>query len=206
MVDADPAAPRNKELMNFTLISFLDTYDLACSLRPRAGMFGGSGVRTLHLRGPKKGAEDPDDESDYGRSREAARWPEFKTLIGRIERLGEQIFSNYGGGHVEFGRIFLEWLDVGATVPWRKLEGDYFERFNRLHLALRTNPGCMLYSGVEAIQLPPGQMARMNVMVPHSAVNLGASPRVHLVLDVRRAGRPAEAPALNLPEVVEEPG
>lgn len=182
-------------MINFTFLPYIDAYyDVARSMHSRAGMFVGKGVRTLHLRGPKKGAEDHDDAIDYGRSTAAVKWPEFKTMLGGLERMGEQIT----GGKIEFGRIFLEMLDVGTLVPWRRLESEYFERFNRLHLALRTNPGAMLYSGCEAIQLLPGQLTRVNVRVPHSAINLGNSPRIHLILDVRKAD-PVEPKSLGLP-------
>jgi Aspartyl/Asparaginyl beta-hydroxylase len=169
-------------LNNFVFLQVIEAYDLVCSLRQRAGLFTGGPIRTLMLRGPKKGAEDHDDAAAYLRSREAARWPELTVVLKQIERVGERV----AGGPVDVGRVSLQWLDAGAVVPWRRESGDYYARFWRLHLPLRTNPGAMVYSGIESIQVLPGQLTQVNVLAYHSAVNLGETPRVHLVVDLAK--------------------
>lgn len=167
-------------MLNFIFLPYVDTFDLACSLRPRAALFGGKEIRTLMLRGPKKGAEDTDNAAVYIRSREAVRWAELKAVLNTVEQHAERIAN----GPVDFGRVYLEWLDAGAVAPWKRFSGIYYERFWRLHLALRSNPGAMLYSGPEALQLLPGQLTQVNVRTPHSALNFGISPRIHLVIDL----------------------
>lgn len=170
-------------MQNFTFIRCLDVYDLACSMRSRVGLLAGKEVRRLMLRGPKKDAVDPDDVAAYVRPRDAAKWVELKIMLGQVEQIAETIAN----GPVEFGRISIEWLDPGAIIGWRRTEGAYAQRFWRLHLPLRTNPGAMVYSGVEAVQILPGQLTQVNVLVPHSAINLGDAPRVHLLIDVAKA-------------------
>lgn len=169
-------------MQNFQFLRYLDTYDLMCSMRSRVGLFTGKEIRRLTLRGPKKDAPDPDDAAAYVRPREATKWVELKVTLGQIEEIGEAIAQ----GPVEFGRIYLDWLDPGVKTGWRNMEGAYYRRFWRLHLPLRTNPGAMVYSGVEAVQMLPGQLTQVNVLAPHSAINLGNAPRVHLIVDVAK--------------------
>lgn len=159
-------------------------------MRSRTGLFQGRGVRRLMLRTHKADAADPEDASAFIRSREASRWPELKTMVRHIETIAETIAQE----PVDIGRIYLEWLDTGATINWRRLETPYYQRFWRLHLPLRTNPFAMTYSGVEAVQILPGQLTQVNVLAPHSAINLGETPRVHLILDVAKAVKKTESP------------
>lgn len=167
-------------MQNLRTLCFVDTFDLLCSLRPRIGLFLPAGhVRELPLRSARKGT-DPAD-GDFVVSREASRWTEFKTTLGRLKRAGEAIL----GGELEFGRIYLEMLDAGGVVPWRRETDPCSERFVHVVLPLRSNPMAVTYSGIESATLAPGWLTIVNVRVPYGAVNFGDHARIHLVLDVR---------------------
>ena len=174
-------------MTNFVPIAFLDTFELAASLRRRMGAFvldplDMLGPRCLKVRGPRTGADDPDDDLAFVAYKDAANWPELRATLGRISRIGE---ATIGG--VEFGRVFLELLMPATRLPWDVLVEDrYSERFSRLHLPLRTNPAAIVYAGTEQMHLLPGQLTIVNQRAGVSAVNLGEWPRIHLVVDFKR--------------------
>ena len=55
----------------------------------------------------------------------------------------------------------------------------------RLHLPLEVNAQCWSFSGGIWQQLHPGRVYRMDPTILHGAVNWGATPRIHLMLDLR---------------------
>lgn len=177
-------------MANFTPIVFLDTFDLAASLRERMGFFkpvpDQLGVRAIHYRGLKQDTEEEDEQ--FTGYTVTARWVELANTVKRIKRIGDQFV---GGEGIEFGRIFLEMLDPETALPWRVNSAPYFQHFARAHLPLRTNPAARQFVGTESAHLLPGQLTVVNMRGLSSALNLGEDPRVHLVLDFRRKAEAA---------------
>lgn len=169
--------------MNFAFIAWLDTFELAASLRTRAGLFKTEepGRRILPVRSIRKGTEEVDEDFVGFTYATPAKWPELGNLRSRLTRLGNDML-----GAVEFGRIFFEQLDPGATLAPHRETGPYFERWRRAHLPIRTNPGAMLYSGIEQVSPAPGNLVGIAMNLPCWAVNLGEYPRVHLIVDFRK--------------------
>lgn len=66
-------------------------------------------------------------------------------------------------------------------------QGRYFDRTDRFHLVIQTNPGATLTSGGETAHLAEGEVWYFNDHVKHSGENKGFSPRIHLVVDCWRA-------------------
>lgn len=167
--------------MNFTPLTFVDTFDLAASLPAKMGMFGAGedGLRQIVVRGPRPGG-DPDDDLAFVRYKRAM-WPEMKAMIERIKRIGDM------AGGIEFGRITLDLLPAGTRLPWVVEDSEYSRRFMHSHLALRTNPGVITYAGPAAIHLPVGMLT----LVPWSGIatatcNHGESGMIRLVVDTRK--------------------
>jgi hypothetical protein len=173
---------------NFVSIRWFDCYELACSLRSRMGLFQKAAEgepRILPIRGPRKGTgEDDDDFVFYAAAVGKGKWPELTGMLNRIKRQGEAI------GGVEFGNVFIELLSGGSALPWRAERGEYFTRYERSHMALRTNPAALMYSGLETLHMAEGWLNAVNVCALHSAVNLADTPRIHLVLDTRAKSVP----------------
>lgn len=166
--------------MNFLPIAFVDTFDLVASLPQRLGEFkGDGGRRVLLLRGQRKGAK-PEADDAFVDAAVMRRWPELTNVLERIRLIGAQT------GGIELGRIQMEMLFPGCALPWTKDVGAYAQRYERAHLALRVNPGCMLFAGAESLGPLPGNLTVANRRVLNSAINVGESPRVHLVVDFRR--------------------
>jgi hypothetical protein len=166
--------------MNFAPIAFVDTFDLTASLRTKMGLFKpyGDGLLSIPIRGPRANADDPDDDLAFGTYKHA--WVEAKTTISRLKRIGDQL------GGADFGRVALQMLKAGATLPWDMESGPYYDRFSRAVLPLRTNPGVMLYSGVESWAPVIGLLTVVNHRVVQSAINLGEHPAIWMSLDFCR--------------------
>lgn len=167
-------------MANFVPLLFVDHIDLAGSLRRHEGLYDHGTPRILPVHVPRKGSEDDDEDFVYLAST-MGKWVELKNFLGRIKREAERLT-----GPIEFGRIWIEMLDPGVTLPWTTESGPYIERHTRVYMALRTNPGVLMVSGCEAASPAPGWVTAVNVRVPCTAINMGQHPCVHLVLDWKR--------------------
>jgi aspartyl/asparaginyl beta-hydroxylase len=133
----------------FTILGWLDVFDLAASLPKRMGEFEGKGRRICRKS-----------------------WTELEDLTLLLRNAGNRL------GHVTENSFQLEMLDAGHCSPWRKAEGIL-----RMHLVLRTNPHSILYSGIESMSPGQGVIVVFDPRVPFSAINLGETPRIHLIGD-----------------------
>jgi hypothetical protein len=86
------------------------------------------------------------------------------------------------------GKVMLVELAPGGSLAWHKDEGAYAQAHMRFHLPLVTNPMAFLLAGGEQAHVPVGALTFFDTSVLHSAINLGETPRVHLIVDVRRGG------------------
>lgn len=162
--------------MNIAAVAFIDPFDLAASLRRRLGLFQGEGLRKmLPLRGPKRGA-DPDDDTLFVWSKERERWGELSAMLGHLAHTQD----------ILWGRIELEMLMPGGIVPWARDQTPYGQRFTRAHVALRTNPSAMNFVGGTAVNMAAGVVNLIDRTLPCSAINLGETSRVHLIVDFRK--------------------
>ena len=185
-------------MANLMPVGWIDVYDLACSLRSRVSEFQGTGTRQLPVRGPRAGG-DGDDEYAFVESRRplVRKWVELDTVRRKIEDAATQRI----GGAIEFGRIFFEMLDPGVHQGLRRDSRPYAARHARLIVGIRSNPGCWLWCPPEQFLLSAGQVIMTTAGLLHAAVNLGDTPRVNLVIDVK--AKPQAAETL-IPAVKEE--
>jgi hypothetical protein len=169
-------------MANFLPLLFVDHIDLAGTLRRHEGLYDRGTPRILPIRHPRKGTEAEDEDFVSGpRDGPIAKWVEMKNFLGRLKREAEKLT-----GPIDLGLVWLEMLDPGVTLPWATESGPYIERYTRVHMALRTNPGALMISGCEASSPAPGWVTAVNVRVPCTAINMGQNPRVHLVVDFKK--------------------
>lgn len=163
--------------MTFAALAWVDTFELAASLRgPRVGLFPKSGeCRILPLRGPKRDA-DPEDDATFVRF--FTKWPELTNLLDELRRIA--------GGGVEYGRIYLEMLMPTGIIPWEHDTSGYAQRFQRVHVAVRTNPNAYVFIAGAAVNMQPGIVNLVDRRYPISAINMGTSWRCHLIVDFRK--------------------
>jgi hypothetical protein len=182
-------------LSAFTFVGFIEPFDLICSLKGRMGLFAGTGLRTLHLRGPRKGG----DGEDYVDTRELSRWPEVRAVLQRVEAFCKKRFS----ADIEFGRVYLEMLDPGTAAPTRSARNHYGFSHLRLVLALRANPGAYLWCPPDQLVLTAGQLVLTGPALWHGAVNMGEYSRINLVVDIK-TGAPGVPSPIEEPEVLDD--
>ncbi len=166
----------------FVPLLHLDTLELAGSLRTRWGQFKQEvmGYRVLRIRGIAKGTEESDDK--FGAYPAAQKWVELGNLRSEIARRAEAMLPP----GIEFGLIFFEMLDPGATKNWSREAAPYFDRWTRAILPIRTNPATLLIYGTETLSPGQGWLTLVSPKLPHAAINMGDNPLVMLALDFRK--------------------
>lgn len=122
------------------------------------------------------------DEPEY------ERWKSLRALLARSRRaiFEHSELRNLVDPVAEPGRIVISVLQPGRPMAWHPDLGDYAKRHLRFHLALQTNPACMIYVRNESLILPTGGLAFINALEWHSAANWGFSTRSHVIFELRR--------------------
>lgn len=148
---------------------WLDVWALSHSLYARQARLGAAsdGVRRLVL---SEGPRPADVLKD---------WKTLDTMLTRCRR----VLAGYAADW-DIDRAELEWLERGAVLPWTRGADDAAEA----HLCLVTNPLARLYAGPEMYAPRVGEMvlSSPNGRAWRGAGNHGETPRVHLVLTLRR--------------------
>jgi len=162
--------------VNFTPVGFIEPFELISSLKERMGLFQGTGgLRTLHLRAPRKAEPD-----EYGDTRDFARWREAQAVLERVEETARSQFKE----ELEFARVYLEMLDAAAGVAPRRVSPPYAARHLRLIVGVRSNPSAYLWCPPEQRVLTPGEVILTSPALWHGAINMGDYSRINLVIDV----------------------
>lgn len=166
----------------FTLVGWVDPYDVVASLRPRIPLFQGTGLRRLVLRGAPKDGDSQDETQFIDRK---VRWPELSILLRKILDARPGLAA---------GSIYLELLDPGATIPLRRDTRPYALRHTRLLVGLRTNPAAYLWCPPDTWLLQPGQCVVTPPGSWQAAINLGETPRITLVIDLKQSPSVPDSP------------
>ena len=83
-------------------------------------------------------------------------------------------------------RVMLIELAPRSRIAEHRDEGGYAEATERYHLPITTNPDCIVHINGEFAHLEPGDVWWFDKHSPHSVVNMGREPRVHMVMDLFR--------------------
>lgn len=86
------------------------------------------------------------------------------------------------------GRVMLCRLKPGGRIAPHIDEGAYSVAHNRLHFVLQAGRGSLTTVGSQTLNLPPGTVWAFDHQQLHSAHNDDTSPRIHLIVDIRRPG------------------
>lgn len=166
----------------FVPVFYLDTLELAGSLRTRWGQFKtvAPGHRVLRIRGHAKGSEEADDR--FAGYVAAQKWVEFSNLRGEITRRAEALLPP----GIELGVVQIEMLEPGTTLDWNRETSAYFERWSRAILPVRTNPATLFVCGTEIASPGPGWLTIVSPRLPHTAINMGEHGLVWVSLDFRK--------------------
>lgn len=134
-------------------------------------------TRTIYLRGPvamEPGFWTKDIvHCDYPALKE---WPEAREAL---EVIAARVKS-------QISKAMIVSLKPGGFVDWHIDQGEYADTHCRGHLPLATNDHAYVYAGDESGTLAPSFFFKFNNRVLHSAINLGDTPRIHLIVDWRK--------------------
>lgn len=135
---------------------------------------------------------------------ETGHYPEaqrFQEVVGKLSP--PRSSEGYGTtGSVETIQAFRpllctcftgEWTYAICAVVWQNgtipphQDGDtQTQKSIRYHLVIDTNPDAWVMHGGHWQRLAQDMIYTMDPLMVHAAVNWGARPRIHLVVDVRR--------------------
>ena len=126
------------------------------------------------------------DEPEY------ENWKSLRNLLGRARKaiFADQFLRDMVDPTAPPGRIVISVLQPNSVMQPHIDLGEYAQRHLRFHLALQTNPACVLHARIENLHLPAGGLAFLNVLEPHWAANWGSSPRSHVIFELRRRDAP----------------
>jgi hypothetical protein len=142
--------------LNFRVLGFFDVWPLSASLRLRMDWFKTEAVIEI--------LKHPDLE----------KWSHMRNVLSRIRR--------NSAGH-EMTAAYIELLESGVGDAWDA--PPRMPDFQKVILPIVTNPLAIMYSGPEQMHIAQGLLTWVNNAVLCSAVNHGATPRIHLVLEMR---------------------
>jgi len=114
------------------------------------------------------------------------RFAEFKPVIQPIM---DMIVANFrarsvpGSEEGYFVRILLARLNAGARIGSHRDHGFSLARAHRIHCPIVTNPEAEFGIAGHIKHLAPGEVWEINNRKVHGVRNLGADPRIHLILD-----------------------
>lgn len=84
----------------------------------------------------------------------------------------------------DIGRVIITRLPPGAAIDEHMDVGPYAERYDRFHVCLEADKGNLFYVEGEPFDPVPGEAWWFNHKRQHAVVNLGKTPRVHMIVDV----------------------
>lgn len=158
--------------MNIQPVGWLDTLVVLGNLRLRhwERLEGDGDVQTVLLR---------DEEGEASLLKKGL----FKSMQSFLARLSNEAAPFLGNQPAELGRAWIECLRPGRHTGWtEEPAGEWLQ----LRICLATPPNAWLYCGGESAVIQPGVIAYVNVQAPTSSLNLGTSPRLHLVVEVKK--------------------
>jgi hypothetical protein len=83
----------------------------------------------------------------------------------------------------QLGRIVIAKLAPGQEIKPHTDEGLYSDSTDRYHMAVVTNPECIITSGGFNQQIGRGEIWWINNHQTHSAHNHGTTNRIHIIVD-----------------------
>ena len=138
---------------------------------------------------PKKNAELNDtchimfrfvDEYDNAfDSRDYAIWDEWKDLLTPIM---EQAARKLGYENYHFPRVMLAKIPAGGEIsPHSDRRASHY--VHKIHVPLITNPETIFHVGIQARNLPVGEIVEINNKRNHAVTNHGEFDRIHFIFE-----------------------
>lgn len=113
-------------------------------------------------------------------SLDVCSWPPLPNLV-----LFQLIVAVSALAQKHPARVMLVRLKAGGVITPHIDQGAYAEATDRYHVAIVTNPACVMHIGDEAVAAKPGECWWFDKHEVHAVVNHG-DDRVHLIVDCWR--------------------
>lgn len=140
---------------------------------------------TVHIRihQPPEGPV-PTTIEEWCKHTECVDNPKFVDKFIKTRKLVDWIYRRVGG--ISLGRVMIINLAPQGKVDLHIDPLDYFAKYSRYHVPLKTNPG-VTFSGEPGTPLehmPLGHLCRLNNRLPHRLDNNSDENRIHLLVDI----------------------
>lgn len=121
---------------------------------------------------------------DYEQKTRDIRHRHYETYAPHLGKISAQLASTDFPSMVK--RANLVRLSALSKIAPHVDQGSFLTSTRRVHIPVVTNPDCSFTVGGESRHLPKGEMWEINnTGLIHSVHNLGYTPRIHLIVDVR---------------------
>ena len=119
-------------------------------------------------------------------------WKSLRKLLGEARKaiFSDPVLREMVDPTAQPGRVVISALNPNSIMTPHSDLGEYAKRHARFHLAVQTNPACLLHCRIESLHLPAGGLAYLNALETHWAVNWGRSPRAHVIFELRLRDAP----------------
>lgn len=111
---------------------------------------------------------------------EAPEWATVKRMVAKALHMIEP-----QGPRPQVLGVGIHQLKPKESKPWT-VDSPGEQSSIVFHLAVVTNPLCIMYAGQASLHMPSGMLAYVATEVPNSAINMGETPAYHLVIEVKR--------------------
>lgn len=83
------------------------------------------------------------------------------------------------------GRCLITRLAAGRVIAPHVDGGSHAAYYDRYHVVLHAEPGCLFRAGEETVQMRTGEVWWFDNAQEHEVVNNSSDDRVHLIVDIR---------------------
>lgn len=136
-------------------------------------------TQSIYLRGPRGFTVE-----QYTSHSDSVNYHMTSAVVSAAKDAAEDAMGMLGVlEQADIGHVLIVSLKPGGKVLPHVDEGDYSDHYQRFHMVLDTNPGCVMRCGEESIHMEQGAVYWFNHKKPHSFANEGDTDRLHIIFD-----------------------
>jgi hypothetical protein len=83
------------------------------------------------------------------------------------------------------GRVLITRLPSGGKIAPHEDGGAHAAYYDRFHVVLNSNPGCLFRCGDETVHMATGELWWFDNSKEHEVINNSSDDRIHMIIDVR---------------------
>ena len=169
----------------------VDVVPLNMALALHSDLWNSNNLRTTYPGSPHHEADDiwlrfnPVDPSDVTKVIDAIECIPYAPFIilPQARPLVFGLMARVEGERL--GRCLITKLKPGARITPHADEGSPATYYERFHIVLESQPGCLFRAGDEQIHMKTGEVWWFDNTVEHEVINNSAGDRTHLIVDIK---------------------